>query len=638
MIDFASPQWFILLLILPFLVGLKVWSRTRSSRGVDAFVAKRLQTDLVSKTPAPADWIAFGLQLLGIALLIAATARPQWGFRETETITEGRNVIIAIDTSNSMLAEDLQPNRLTRAKLAAQDLVRNLPTDRIGLIAFAGKAFAQAPLTVDHEAVLESIDQLDTEVISRGGTNLTEPAILALETMEEAETSLAALVIFSDGEDLEGNSQIQYLREQATESSLLIVAVGVGTESGGIIPDPMANQPGVFIKDQEGNIVRSRLDPVALRQLADMTDGVYLNMGNESIGQQRGSPGPEKAGNAASPGRCNPSPNRALRDSVSGGNVSTCAILCMASGPNSCFDDETTSTTSVTQFFIRSIQANVSRVGTAGLLFALFSYSSLSAADEGLKAYQSGNFEEAQAAYMEQLTEAGFDVDRGQIHLNLGAAAYQSGDFEGAKHAFAQALLSKKRQVQATAHYNLGNSLFQTGRTTASEDREKTREHWNSAIEHYESALKLNSRHNRARRNLEFIKQQLDNLQDPPPQDDPNDDENEDNEDQKDDNQDQNQDENENEEKQNDQPPPPPDGGEDEQQQPPPAQPPPPEPQDQNPEEQENPEQPQESQPPPPRDWSPDEARRILENNADEDKDANPAEMREFTGQTIRNW
>ncbi len=282
MIDFASPQWFALSLILPFLVGLKVWSRTRSSRGVDAFVARRLQADLVRKTPAPADWIAFGLQLLGIALLILALARPQWGFREEETITEGRNVIIAIDTSNSMLAEDLQPNRLTRAKLAAQDLVRNLPTDRIGLIAFAGKAFAQAPLTIDHEAVLESIEQLDTEVISRGGTNLAEPAMLALETMSEAETSLAALVIFSDGEDLEGGEEIERMQAQTQDSKLLIVAVGVGTEAGGIIPDPLADQPGVFIKDEEGNIVRSRLDPIALRRLADLTDGVYLNMGMDS--------------------------------------------------------------------------------------------------------------------------------------------------------------------------------------------------------------------------------------------------------------------------------------------------------------------------------------------------------------------
>ncbi len=282
MIDFASPQWFVLLLILPFLVGLKVWSRTRSSRGVDAFVSKRLQPELVRKAPAPADWIAFGLQLLGIALLIVSAARPQWGYREVETLTEGRNVIIAIDTSNSMLAEDLQPNRLTRAKLAAQDLVRNLPADRIGLIAFAGKAFAQAPLTVDHEAVLESIDQLDTEVIARGGTNLSEPAILALQTMKEAETSLAALVIFSDGEDLEGDSQLQTLKDLVGDSTLLIVSVGVGTESGGIIPDPVTNKPGVFIKDEEGNIVRSRLNPLALRNLAEMTDGIYLNMGSES--------------------------------------------------------------------------------------------------------------------------------------------------------------------------------------------------------------------------------------------------------------------------------------------------------------------------------------------------------------------
>lgn len=164
-IDFAVPQWFILTLFLPFLAGLKWWSRSRAAAAVDGIVAKRLQPRLVKRRPCWADWTGFGLQGLALLAFITALARPQWGFQQIETSTSQRNIFLAIDTSRSMLATDVQPNRLERAKLLAQDLVRNLPADRLGVIAFAGKAFIQAPLTIDHAAVIETISQLDVEVL-----------------------------------------------------------------------------------------------------------------------------------------------------------------------------------------------------------------------------------------------------------------------------------------------------------------------------------------------------------------------------------------------------------------------------------------------------------------------------------------
>ena len=122
MVNFAAPQWFALTLVLPFLVVLMIWSRQRSSQGVNAFVAPRLQSLLVNQSSASRGWVVFALQLLALFSLIVALARPQWGEREVESVTEGRNVILAIDTSRSMLTQDLQPDRLERARSMARKI------------------------------------------------------------------------------------------------------------------------------------------------------------------------------------------------------------------------------------------------------------------------------------------------------------------------------------------------------------------------------------------------------------------------------------------------------------------------------------------------------------------------------------
>ncbi len=257
------------------------------------------------------------------------------------------------------------------------------------------------------------------------------------------------------------------------------------------------------------------------------------------------------------------------------------------------------------------------------ILLSLTCFPVLCFADKGFDAYRKGNFEEAQAAYMEKLAKGGIDLDRGQLHLNLGAAAYRGNDYEGAKHAFGQALLSNKPSIQEKAHYNLGNALFQTGRELATEDVEETRTQWDSAIKHYQSALELNAQNSQAQKNLEFVKVQLENLK--PPEQEQNEDEQQEQDDQENpDNNDQQDDQNE--------PPPPPEQEEDD----PPSSPPPPD-DPQNSPDQEQP------QPPPPtkpeeRDWSPDDARRILENNADEDKDVKPETMEQFSSEPFRNW
>ncbi|MEM7518140.1 MAG: VWA domain-containing protein, partial [Planctomycetota bacterium] len=293
-LTFASSAWFWALLVLVPLFLLRGWRQLSTARHLPGLVSPRLQKQLVVGKGQAQRWVIFVLQILALSAVIGALARPQLGFEEIETETEGRNLIIALDTSRSMLAVDLPPNRLTRSKLAATDIIAAFPEDRIALIAFAGRPFLQAPLTMDHEAIRESIDQIDTEIIPRGGTNIAAATALAIETVEEAKIEQSALVIFSDGEALEGTGELEEVKAVAAEAGLTIVSVGVGTEAGSIIPELSdLGEPitGEFVRDESGQVVRSRLDAAGLQALAS-APGFYVHLGgpatlSQVVGQVR---------------------------------------------------------------------------------------------------------------------------------------------------------------------------------------------------------------------------------------------------------------------------------------------------------------------------------------------------------------
>ncbi len=286
-LTFAHPLALLLLVALAPLIALRARSLRFRNRAVNALVAPRLRGRLLIGDRPGAHWGRYTLQLIALALLVVALAGPRYGSIEETTVAEGRNIIIGIDTSRSMLATDLQPDRLTRAKLAAHDLMNSLPGDRIGLIAFAGSSFLQAPLTVDHDAVMESISQLDTEIIPRGGTNIGRALTLARETFAETGTTNNAFILFSDGEDLESEDlPAAALADPEEDARVTVIAIGTGTTAGSIIPDPAATTPGSFIRDSSGEIVRSRLDASGLRDLADATGGLYLDLNSTDAMQK----------------------------------------------------------------------------------------------------------------------------------------------------------------------------------------------------------------------------------------------------------------------------------------------------------------------------------------------------------------
>ena len=525
-VTFGHPVWFWGLLVLIPLVLLRVRSHLTASRSLPGLVSPRLRDQLVTGRGQFIRWTVFIFQAAAIASIITALASPRMGFEEIETETEGRNLILAIDTSRSMLATDLQPNRMERAKLAAMDIVRSLPEDRIGLIAFAGRPFLQAPLTVDHEAILESLDQLDTEIIPRGGTNLTAAVKLATETFQESETEKGALVIFSDGEALEGTAEVEAIRSDAEAAGMTILTIGVGTASGAIIPemDDRGNViPGQFIQDDEGQVVRSRLDPSALRALAS-DGGVYIHLSSSvSLTQIV-----ERIKSAIETSR--EESEAALRpiERFQWPLALAAIFLFLAHVFPALLPASRTATSAPGLSSPSQNRASI----TAVIVAFLMTLSGM--ADDpvfiGHEKFAESDYEAAIRVYEGALAEKVSDADRVRLQMGIGASAYRQGDFERAADAYGGALVGAKKGLREQAHYNLGNTLFRQGETAVNslqssdnpyqpqtltapaEVIESTIETWESAIEHYESALSLNPENSRAPHNIEVVKKKIEEL------------------------------------------------------------------------------------------------------------------------------
>lgn len=519
-LTFAIPAWLWGGLLIVPLCALHLWAHWHASKKLPGLVSPKLMGQLVNGSSRPQRWVVFSLRMLALLALSAALARPQLGYEEVETQTDSRNLIIAIDTSRSMLADDLAPNRLSRAMLAANEIVRALPEDRIGLMAFAGRPFLQAPLTVDHEAVLEAINQLDTEVIPRGGTNLTASAELALETFQEANLDQSTLVLFSDGEALEGGEELEGFRLRAGESGMTIITVGVGTREGSLIPeldqqgDPI---PGVFLKDNEGQVVRSRLETGAIRELAGK-DGLYVHLGGKiSLSRvvseiQKGIATTREEGES----RLRPI-ERFMWPLGASFLLLVLSHFVPLLSPKP-----------------RQARPAFAPGAATGLVAALILFSpDLNAQDavmQGYETYLQGNYEEAIRTYESALLEKNTKRDHSYLQIGLGAAAFRTGNYERAAEAYGQALVDSSDSIRELAHYNLGNTLFEQGasgltnlQSTANPDtlqslsspndqRESTIRQWEGAIEHYESALSLNANNKQAAHNLETVKKKLKEL------------------------------------------------------------------------------------------------------------------------------
>jgi Ca-activated chloride channel homolog len=278
MIEWRDPLALAALVLVPGAIAFFWWAFRERERALATFVDAALVPIVVPDLDRRRRRVRAVLLTTGIGALALALAGPMWGFHWEEVRREGVDLVVALDTSKSMLASDVAPNRLARAKLAVQDLLAELQGDRIGLVAFAGSAFVQCPLTLDRNAFRESLDAVEVGLIPRGGTNLTAAIDSSLEAFEGRQGSHQAVVLITDGEDHEG--KIEDAIKHATERGVKVFTVGIGTAEGELIP----TEGGTFLKDRKGQVVKSRLDEETLKKLALDTGGVYLHAAGTDLG------------------------------------------------------------------------------------------------------------------------------------------------------------------------------------------------------------------------------------------------------------------------------------------------------------------------------------------------------------------
>lgn len=480
------------LLLLPVMTAFFWWSWRRRKQLIGQFVQSRLLAHLTVGVSARRQKLRMVLLVLTCGLLLVVLARPQWGFSFEEARQRGLDVVVAIDTSRSMLAEDVAPNRLTRAKLAALDLKRLSRTDRVGLIAFAGSAFLQCPLSFDDEAFRQNVNALDVNIIPQGGSALAEAIEAARAAFEKKGDNHRVLVLFTDGEDNVGEAVD--VAKKASKEGLRIFTVGVGTPNGELLRITDGKGRSDYVRDDQGNVVKSRLNEKLLKDIAQAADGFYMLMAGANTMEvlyERGlAPLPKSELAVRHIKRYHERYQWFL------GVVIVLLLIEM-------FLPERKR---VRRSEVAQVAPVLSRAALLLLGLALATAASASPA-RGLKQYQAGRYESALREYRNALRDK---QDDARLHFNAGTAAYQAGNYEKALEYLSSALITPDPALQQRAYYNRGNALFRAGEAT-SEPNQKI-EQWEDAISNYESALKLDPNDADAKFNQELVKQKLEEL------------------------------------------------------------------------------------------------------------------------------
>lgn len=280
---YANSNYFPAIMISIFiLVVFYVWAMARRRAILERFADKNLIHNIAPLASPRRRTVKAGILITAILLCLVALARPQWGFEWEEVKRAGLDMLVAIDVSKSMLATDVKPNRLERSKFAVKDLIKKLSGDRVGLIAFAGTAFLQCPLTIDYNGFALALDDVSTSTIPRGGTSIASAINEAIDVFKGPEKKYRVLVIITDGEELEGDA-LKAARE-ASNLGIKIYCVGVGTSEGELIP--VTGQRGVkdYMADRSGKIVKTKLNEDVLKEIAIATGGAYVRATQAEFG------------------------------------------------------------------------------------------------------------------------------------------------------------------------------------------------------------------------------------------------------------------------------------------------------------------------------------------------------------------
>jgi Ca-activated chloride channel family protein len=506
---FFAPWWLLLgVAATAILVLLEIRLHFLRQRSLRAFASPHLVATLAGSVSVVKRVSKALLLAAAIGLLFLALARPYLFFDWTDEIRSGLDVLIAVDCSKSMLTEDVRPNRLERAKLAIADFAEHLPENRLGLIAFAGDAFLQCPLTLDHEAFLDSVRELDTDTIPRPGTDIATAINEAVDALRSQPNNLKFLILVSDGEDLEG--RVLAAAKNAAQNGLKIYTVGVGTPNGDRIPE--RDEAGTFAyhHDENGNEVVSRLDEKTLRQIAEITGGDYAPLGQSGSGLED-----------IYDRYLAPLPKQNLEEKRQKIHIERfewplAAAILFLMWEFMINERRRSSETRVGEAWRaparrRSAESTVAAgVAVVLALLASTAASRLKGADvaEAERAYKSGEYDKSMQAYQHA---AESNPARVELQFNRGDAAYKAGEYTEAEEAYRQALATPDLNLQEQSYYNLGNTKYEHGQALLAVDSSKTIKLWEDALRSYACALKLKSAAD-TRHNYEVVQRKLEQL------------------------------------------------------------------------------------------------------------------------------
>ncbi len=497
-IHFADPVWLmagvlVCCMILVLLWMNAGWKQKRRTR----FASEKMWVQLTANVSGSRRRLKTILVLGAVFGCFIALARPQYGEQWIDVKQKGIDILIALDTSRSMLAPDVRPNRLARAKLAIKDFVDRLDGDRVGLLPFAGTSFLMCPLTTDYAAFNTSLDAVTPASIPVGGTNIAN-VITKADTILQHESNYKILILVTDGENLQGKALAA--AKEAAQQKMTIYTVGVGTKKGELIPDAMHN--GEFIKDKNGTFIRSRLDESMLTKIAELTGGMYVPLG--SMGQGMTTIYQEKL-------KLIPKEEhqeRKQRQPIERfyWPLTLSIILLFVEF----FVSGRKSSGLFGLPFIRTAGRRLFNQKKLLIVFVLLLIRPLSAnGSTADQLFHEGKLEQAEKKYAEELKK---QPENPVLQFNLGDVQYRKKQFAKAKKSFAGALSTDDLTLQAKAYFNLGNTQYQLGRATRKTDPEQTIKHYTKAVKAFEGCLKLRPKDKDAEDNLSIVKKQLEKL------------------------------------------------------------------------------------------------------------------------------
>jgi Ca-activated chloride channel family protein len=493
--NIAHPQILWLLVLVPALVVFFWWAACERQRLLAAFIDARLLAQLTAGVSPARQKIRATLVVTAVTLLIFALSGPQWHFDWDKVEQRGLDIVLAVDTSKSMLATDINPNRLARAKLAALDLMQQAKTDRLGLVAFAGEAYLSCPLTIDDTAFRQSVDALDVNTIPEGGTAIATAINTALTAFKEGD-HFKIMILLTDGEDNDNETAALQAAQDAAKAGLKIFTVGIGTAAGDILRMTDANGNTDYVRDTDGNVVKSHLNEALLKQIAGATGGFYLPLGPQTMDTiyERGiAPLPKSGAQEKFIRRYHQQYQWPLAIAI--GLLLLEMLLPdrnrAASNPGSL------------------PPAGAIKGAALLLLVALLPCVGSASPASAWHDYHTGNYTNALAEYERLSLISSNDL---RLVFDAGAAAYRATNFDEAAQQFQLAATAPDLKLQQQAYYNLGNTLYRQGELKFDADPDSLNtmeETWQDAERAFGQAVNLNTNDADAAFNQTFVKRQL---------------------------------------------------------------------------------------------------------------------------------